>query len=75
MWEHVSMREDSTTDRLIKAVRAYRRANAAQERARLDLRQAILDEAAAGKGPAQITRTIDHEYTDKHVSRIINGKA
>lgn len=66
---------DATADELRAAVRAYRRANAAQERARLALRQAILDEAAAGKGPAEITRAIDHEYTEKHVSRIILGKA
>jgi hypothetical protein len=66
---------DATVEGLRTAVRAYRRASAAQERARLTLRQAILDEAAAGRGPAEITRLIDHEYTEKHVSRIILGKA
>lgn len=74
MWEYVSMTED-TTDALRRAVRAKRRADAAQEKARLDLRQAILSKHAEGKGPAEITKLIDHEYTEKHVSRIINGKA
>lgn len=60
---------------LRKRVRAFRRANAAQERARLSLREAITEASASGKGPAEITRLIDHEYDVAHVSRIINGKA
>lgn len=75
MWDHVSMDESPVERELRATLRAFRRANAAQDKARLALRQAILDAAADGKGPAEITRTIEHEYTEKHVSRIINGKA
>lgn len=58
-----------------KAVRAYRRSKTALDRDRAALRTFILTSAADGKGPAEITRLIDHEYDVAHVSRIIHGKA
>lgn len=61
--------------RLRTAVRSYRRAKKTQDRARLTLREAITTAASEGKGPAEITRLIDHEYDVAHVSRIIHGKA
>jgi len=60
---------------LIKAARADKRAEAAKERARLTLREAILKAAAAGMGTTKITRAIEHRYAEGHVSRIVNGKA
>lgn len=68
------MAEIPVEDDLRIKVRAFRRATAAQERARLALRDAITSASAAGKGPAEITRLIDHEYDVAHVSRIIHGK-
>lgn len=67
--------ESPVEGELRRAVRSFRRASAAQERARLALREAIAEASAKGKGPAEITRLIDHEYDVAHVSRIIHGKA
>lgn len=67
--------ESPVEELLRKKLRAFRRANAAQEKARQEFREAIKDARAAGKGPAEITRLIDHEYDVAHVSRIVNGKA
>ncbi len=75
--QHVAVateEEDPVATRLRKAVRAYRRSSAAQERDRLELRAAIVD-AAATKGTTEITKLIDREYTEAHVSRMIHGKA
>lgn len=74
MWP-VETPERPVEERLRQALRAFRRANAAQEKARLELRAAIKEARQAGKGPAEITRLIDHEYDVAHVSRIIHGKA
>jgi hypothetical protein len=74
MWA-VTDPESPVEDRLRKAVTAFRRANATQERARKGLHEAIKEAKAEGKGPAEITRLIDHEYDVAHVSRIIHGKA
>lgn len=67
--------ESPVEERLRQTLRAFRRANSAQEKARLEFRDAIKAAKAAGKGPAEITRLIDHEYDVAHVSRIIHGKA
>lgn len=75
--QHVAVttpEEDPVAARLRKAVKAFRRSKAAHERDRQELRDAIL--AAAGKkGTTEITKLIDREYTEAHVSRIIHGKA
>lgn len=69
----VNMRgvSDDVEAQLRAAVRRYRRIKDARQ----ELRQAILDAAQAGKGTSEITKLIDHEYTEAHVSRIIHGKA
>lgn len=79
-WAHATMwavdtPESPIEERLRRTLRAFRRANAAQEKARLEFREAIKAAREAGKGPAEITRLIDHEYDVAHVSRIIHGKA
>lgn len=61
--------------RLRKKARAFRRAKAALEEKRLDLREEILDAAAAKERPADIIREIEHTYDVAHVSRMIHGKA
>jgi hypothetical protein len=79
-WPHATMclvetPESPVEERLRQTLRTFRRANAAQEKARLEFRAAIKAAREAGKGPAEITRLIDHEYDVAHVSRIIHGKA
>lgn len=71
----VSDVESPVEAELRRAVRSFRRASAAHERARRALREAIAEASSSGKGPAEITRLIDHEYDVAHVSRIIHGKA
>lgn len=76
--QHVAVateEEDPVATRLRKAVRAFRRSSSAQERDRKELREAILAAASAGKGTTEITKLIDREYTEAHVSRVIHGKA
>lgn len=60
---------------LRSAGRAYGRAKREREEARVRLSESIRRAASDGKGPAEITRLIDHEYDVAHVSRIIHGKA
>jgi polyisoprenoid-binding protein YceI len=67
--------DDPQAARLKAAVRAFRRSKMAHERDRLELREAILDASKGGKGTTEITKLIDREYTEAHVSRMINGKA
>lgn len=62
-------------ERLRKAAKADERVDAAKERTRQELRSAILEAAALGLGPAEVTRDIGHHLTEGHVSRMIKGKA
>ena len=62
---------DDVEARLKTAVRKYRRIKDARQ----ELREAILAAAQDGVGTSEITKLIDHEYTEAHVSRIIHGKA
>lgn len=62
-------------ERLRKATKADMRADAAKDRTRRELRDAILEAAALGLGPAEVTRDISHHLTEGHVSRMIKGNA
>lgn len=61
--------------RLKKAAQSYARALRRRNAARRALGLAILGAAAEGRGTSEITKLIDHEYTEAHVSRMVNGKA
>jgi hypothetical protein len=60
---------------LTKAARANKRASAAEERTRMELRRLILEASAGGMKPSKIVEAIERHYTDAHVSRMIHGKA
>lgn len=60
---------------LKRAARANKRAAAAAERTRIQLRELILKASADGMGTAEITKAIEHRYAEAHVSRMIHGKA
>lgn len=55
------------------AMRKDKRAEAARERRRLELRGLILDAAAKGMRPSEIVVAIEYRYTPDHVSRIIKA--
>lgn len=61
--------------RLKKAVRADKRADLTKERTRAELREAIREAGRLGLGPAEVTKDIDHHYSEGHVSRTILGNA
>lgn len=60
---------------LRKAARANKRAETAEERTRLALRDLILQASEKGMRPSKIVASIERRYTDAHVSRMIHGKA
>jgi hypothetical protein len=67
--------EAAMAEALRKAARADRRIDAAKERSRQELRDLILEAASKGMRPSKIIDSIEHRYTDAHVSRMIHGKA
>jgi predicted GIY-YIG superfamily endonuclease len=67
--------EAQLRSRLRQAARAAARAAAAKERTRAHLREAVLEAARLGLGPAEISRIIDYQLSEGHVSRVIKGKA
>lgn len=75
MWRVTEEEKAEMTAALRKAARANKRANAAAERSRLELRELILRASAAGMGTADITKAIEHRYDAAHVSRMVHGKA
>lgn len=62
------LREDLTRDS-----RALGRADRARERARQRLGETIVRAAAEDIGPAEIRRLIEHRFTEKTISRIIQA--
>lgn len=62
-------------ERLRKAAKADQRADTTKERTRKELRDAILEAAALGLGPAEVTKDIAHHLSEGHVSRMIKGTA
>ena len=75
MWRVTEEEKAEMTAALRKAARANKRATAAAEKTRLELRELILKAAAGGIGSADITKAIEHRYDAAHVSRMIHGKA
>lgn len=62
-------------ERLRKAAQADKRIDTAKDRTRKELREAILEAAALGLGPAEVARDIGHHLSEGHVARMIKGTA
>jgi hypothetical protein len=64
---------DDVRQNLVRTGRAHGRAKRTIERTRAELGEAIRRAAAHDVGPAEITRLIGHELTERTVFRIIEG--
>lgn len=71
-WHHDAM--DDVRQDLVRDGRAHGRAKRAVERTRDKLGETIRRAAREGIGPAEITRLIDHQLTERTVFRIIQDR-
>lgn len=72
-WHHDGM--DDVRDELRRDGQAYGRAKRAADRTREKLGETIQRAADEGVGPAEITRLIGHNLTERTVIRITKGEA